>query len=206
MVELDTGSAPSYSNPSIRPLWFHTHHNPVKLLADVKPERLAVSQTILLISGSTLPSSSSLTNIGRTNAAWFSTHACRSEGKPPLPISPRNSACIRRFPSIAAVWAFWPETIAKKPAISASHWWASASCIRKAIFGSGSRRKDGKKRPMHPSIETESPIHPALTPAGDPCRFTVEMGGRQVSAVVWKVLVGRVPLYLIDTDVPEKQP
>ncbi|WP_455376951.1 DUF3417 domain-containing protein, partial [Petrachloros mirabilis] len=22
-------------------LWFHTHHNPVKLLADVKPERLA---------------------------------------------------------------------------------------------------------------------------------------------------------------------
>ena len=32
------------------------------------------------------------------------------------------------------------------------------------------------------------------------------MGGRNVTAVVWKVLVGRIPLYLIDTDVPENTP
>jgi starch phosphorylase len=32
------------------------------------------------------------------------------------------------------------------------------------------------------------------------------MGNRRVIAVVWKVLVGRIPLFLIDTDVPENSP
>jgi starch phosphorylase len=54
-----------------------------------------------------------------------------------------------------------------------------------------------------PFNREDSPIHPALTPSGEACRFTVDMGGRNVTAVVWRVLVGRIPLYLIDTDVPE---
>jgi starch phosphorylase len=57
-----------------------------------------------------------------------------------------------------------------------------------------------------PFNREDSPIHPALTPSGDPCRITVEMGDRTVAAIVWKVLVGRVTLYLIDTDVPENSP
>ena len=32
------------------------------------------------------------------------------------------------------------------------------------------------------------------------------MGSRRVTAAVWKVLVGRIPLFLIDTDVPENSP
>ena len=57
-----------------------------------------------------------------------------------------------------------------------------------------------------PFNRDESPIHLALTPSGEPCRFAVEMGGRRVTAAVWKVLVGRITLYLIDTDVPENSP
>jgi starch phosphorylase len=57
-----------------------------------------------------------------------------------------------------------------------------------------------------PFKQAESPIHPALTPSGSACRITVEIGSRVVTAAVWKVLAGRVALYLIDTDVPENSP
>ena len=49
----------------------------------------------------------------------------------------------------------------------------------------------------------ESPIHQALAPSGSPCQIKVEMGGRTVFAGVWLVRVGRIHLYLIDTDVQE---
>ncbi|MEQ1847546.1 MAG: alpha-glucan family phosphorylase, partial [Nitrospira sp.] len=57
-----------------------------------------------------------------------------------------------------------------------------------------------------PFNRDESPVHLALMPSGEPCRFAVEMGSRRVTATVWKVLVGRITLFLIDTDVPENSP
>lgn len=51
-----------------------------------------------------------------------------------------------------------------------------------------------------------SPIRPALTPSGSQCQVTVEMANRSVCALVWQVHVGRVVLYLIDTDVPLNAP
>ena len=33
--------------------------------------------------------------------------------------------------------------------------------------------------------------------------ISVPMPGRQLYAVIWKVQVGRVPLYLLDTNIPE---
>src|SRR5262245_29255865 len=63
-----------------------------------------------------------------------------------------------------------------------------------------------QERAYGPFNHGESPIHPGLTTAREPCRFNVDMGGRNVTAVVWRVLVGRVPLFLIDTDVPENTP
>ncbi|MBP6017190.1 MAG: alpha-glucan family phosphorylase [Candidatus Promineofilum sp.] len=37
-------------------------------------------------------------------------------------------------------------------------------------------------------------------------RIAVDMGGRRVYARIWRVNVGRVPLFLMDTDVPENEP
>lgn len=41
---------------------------------------------------------------------------------------------------------------------------------------------------------------------GTPIRITVEYPGRPVAAQIWRVQVGRVPLYLLDANVPENQP
>ena len=48
----------------------------------------------------------------------------------------------------------------------------------------------------HPS---QMAVHPVLDEHGEPLRISVEMRGREVWARVWRVDVGRVPLYLLDT-------
>jgi len=55
--------------------------------------------------------------------------------------------------------------------------------------------------------------HPELLPAvvvtdsaGSPLDVCVHLDGEDVHARVWRVDVGRVPLYLLDTDVPENEP
>jgi starch phosphorylase len=40
-------------------------------------------------------------------------------------------------------------------------------------------------------------------PDGRPLTITVPIGGREVSAQIWRVAVGRVPLFLLDADRPE---
>jgi len=53
---------------------------------------------------------------------------------------------------------------------------------------------------------TNVPILPVSDDHGNEMRIEVEMGGRHVHARVWRVQVGRVPLFLMDTDVPENEP
>ena len=55
-------------------------------------------------------------------------------------------------------------------------------------------------------IETspeQLPVERALDASGAPLAIDVPIRGRAVRAAVWRVEVGRVPLYLLDTDVPE---
>ena len=50
---------------------------------------------------------------------------------------------------------------------------------------------------------TDAPIERAVTPEGQPCVIAVPLGDRIVLASVWRVLLGRVQLYLLDTDLEE---
>jgi starch phosphorylase len=47
------------------------------------------------------------------------------------------------------------------------------------------------------------PLTQVLTPEGEPLILEVPYPGRIVYAYVWKVSVGRIPLYLMDVDIPE---
>ncbi len=50
------------------------------------------------------------------------------------------------------------------------------------------------------------PVKPALNHKGEQIQISVELPGRVVYAKVWQVKVGRVNLYLIDTDVEQNSP
>src|SRR5512145_861631 len=49
-------------------------------------------------------------------------------------------------------------------------------------------------------------IEPARKPDGSPCVVAVPLGDRAVLTNVWKVAIGRVSLYLLDTDLEENAP
>jgi starch phosphorylase len=52
----------------------------------------------------------------------------------------------------------------------------------------------------------DAPIEPALTADGKPCITAVPLGDRSVLVAVWRVRIGRVKLYLLDTDLEENAP
>lgn len=51
-----------------------------------------------------------------------------------------------------------------------------------------------------------APILPVRKDDGGEMRISVEMGERLVHARIWRIQVGRAPLFLMDTDVPENDP
>ncbi len=50
------------------------------------------------------------------------------------------------------------------------------------------------------------PVRRALKKDGEPCILAIPLGGRTVYSTVWEVRLGRVKLYLLDTDLPENAP
>ena len=53
---------------------------------------------------------------------------------------------------------------------------------------------------------TDAPIEPATTADGRACITAVPLGDRSVLVAVWRVRIGRVTLYLLDTNLEENAP
>ncbi len=66
---------------------------------------------------------------------------------------------------------------------------------------------DGWQQEVYEQLDwADAPIEPAITPEGKPCIVAVPLGNRTVLVQVWRVLAGRVTLYLLDTNVEENAP
>jgi starch phosphorylase len=66
---------------------------------------------------------------------------------------------------------------------------------------------DGWQQEIYERLNwTQTAIEPALTHDGKPAITAVPLGNRTVLAAVWRVRVGRVTLYLLDTDLEENAP
>jgi starch phosphorylase len=53
---------------------------------------------------------------------------------------------------------------------------------------------------------SEAPAVPAVDPDGNEVMINVDLPGRRIYTKIWKLMVGRVPLYLMDTDVAPNAP
>jgi len=63
---------------------------------------------------------------------------------------------------------------------------------------------DGWQQETYPINDFHNlPIQPVEDAQGGPFTVQIDFPGRQVSARIWEALVGRVPLYMLDTNVPE---
>jgi starch phosphorylase len=66
---------------------------------------------------------------------------------------------------------------------------------------------EGWQEAVYDSVDQMAmPVDLARTPSGDVVKVQVPIGDRTVTCVVWFVKVGRVSLYLLDTDSPENSP
>ena len=66
---------------------------------------------------------------------------------------------------------------------------------------------DGWQQEYYPDLDFANlPVGPVLNPRGEQVKVSVQMPGREVHIAVWKVMVGRIPLYLLDTNVSENKP
>jgi phosphorylase/glycogen(starch) synthase len=65
----------------------------------------------------------------------------------------------------------------------------------------------GEQLEQYPFLETsELPIRVATDAAGQELRVHVDLAGRIVAARVWEIRVGRVKLYVLDSDIDENRP
>ena len=63
---------------------------------------------------------------------------------------------------------------------------------------------DGHQEHAYPNYDlSRLPVQQVIGPDGDPLRVQLELPGRNVTVGVWCLQVGRVPVLLLDTDLPE---
>lgn len=66
---------------------------------------------------------------------------------------------------------------------------------------------DGMQQAVYEKMDfAEVPAIPALDPQGREVLIHVDLPGRTVYAKVWRIQVGRIPIFLMDTDVPRNAP
>src|SRR4029077_14860385 len=66
---------------------------------------------------------------------------------------------------------------------------------------------EGRQEALYPYNDpTPLPIQPALAPSGGWLTIPVELPGRVLSLRVWRARVGRVTLYLLDSNAPANEP
>ncbi|MDB5311893.1 MAG: alpha-glucan phosphorylase [Gemmataceae bacterium] len=66
---------------------------------------------------------------------------------------------------------------------------------------------DGWQQERYPENDFFNlPLIPELNPNGSPVLVSVPLPGRELFLRIWHIQVGRVPLYLLDANIPENQP
>jgi starch phosphorylase len=67
--------------------------------------------------------------------------------------------------------------------------------------------RDGRQEALYEKLHfSEVPATPATNPKGEEVVIWVDLPGRRVYAKVWRIQVGRIPLFLMDTDVDPNRP
>jgi glycogen phosphorylase len=186
------------------PLWRQTAHNPVVMLRFISPEMLSVA-------------ASDDRFLALYDAAIDALDGARSA---------RDTWWLHRFQNARGPIAYFSAEFALHQSLPiyagglgvlAGDHCKEASDLGIPLIGVGFMYPQGY---FHQTVSPEgwqqeiyerlnwanAPIAPAITPEGKPCIVAVPLGNRSVLASVWQVLLGRVKLYLLDTDLEENAP
>jgi len=187
------------------PLWRLTAHNPVRMLQLLSPEALdrALRDPEWLASYD-----AALARLDAARAAhntWIESHF------PEI-----GARSIAYFSAEFALHQSLPIYAGGLGVLAGDHC-KEASDLGLPLIGVGfmypqgyfrqSVTFDGWQEEVYEKLNwADAPIEPAITPDGKPCITAVPLGNRTVLVAVWRVRLGRVKLYLLDTDLEENAP
>jgi starch phosphorylase len=186
-------------------LWRLTAHNPVKMLRMIAPDQVAAKASDPAFMAQYGHAIMLLDRARGAPDTWWSR---RLEGRPARPIA--------YFSAEFAIHQSLPIYAGGLGVLAGDHC-KEASDLGLPIIGVGFMYPQGY---FHQYISSEgwqaesyeqlnwadAPVEPAITPQGRPCVVAVPLGSRTVLVSVWRVRLGRVKLYLLDTDLEENAP
>src|SRR5438874_7329149 len=186
-------------------LWRRTQHNPVELLRRVDPARLASCaadpEFLRLYDAVGVAAAQDATAAG----TWFASSHPESVHRP-----------IAYFCAEFGLHASVP-IYSGGLGVLAGDQCKAASDLGVPLVGVGlfytrgysdqRLRLDGWQEDAEERFDVAAtPLERVRGPKGDPCLATVRLSGRSVSVGVWRVMVGRVPILLLDTDLEQNDP
>jgi starch phosphorylase len=187
------------------PLWRSTSHNPVRMLRSVEEARLraaAEDPTFLDLYDRAV---TGLDANRSAKSSWWTASAMGLNGK-----------AIAYFSAEFALHQSIPIYAGGLGVLAGDHC-KEASDLGVPLIGVGFMYPQGY---FHQRVSIEgwqeeryerlnwenAPIEAAITRDGKPAITAVPLGDRTVLVAVWRVRVGRVKLYLLDTDLEENAP
>ncbi|SDU81425.1 alpha-glucan family phosphorylase [Jiangella alkaliphila] len=185
-------------------LWAEVGHDPVRLLGEVRPERLAELAADPAFLGLVRAAHDDLQQY-LTEARWYQDHDGRA---------PRG---VAYFSPEFGITHVLPQYSGGLGILAGDHLKA-ASDLGVPIIGVGllyrhgyfvqSLSREGWQQERYPVVDPDNlPLVRLREPDGKPAHITVGMpGGRVLTAAVWVAQVGRVPLLLLDSYIDDNGP
>jgi len=186
-------------------LWRSTQHNPVKMLQQLSNEDLEAAASDSLFYSRYKKAILAFDREMANGTTWFSKQ---------YPVA--NGFLTAYFSAEFGLHSSLPIYSGGLGILSGDHA-KEASDLGIPLVGIGFMYPQGYFRQRVPSHGWQeavyqqldmgiAPVMPVLNEDNTEKRVSVVMGGRTVSARIWHVRVGRVPLYLLDTDVDANDP
>lgn len=183
-------------------LWSELAHNPVLLLEQYPPDRLEQRARELVLHSRVNWAYRRWQEYMQGTDTWGSTHAGILGHRP-----------AAYFSAEFGIHESLPIYSGGLGVLAGDHL-KSASDLGVPLVGVGlfygegyfSQRvdADGWQQESYTDLDVKKlPVKPALGADGKPIRISVDTRSGKIFAQVWRVDVGRVPLYLLNTDIPE---
>ena len=185
--------------------WRQLDHNPIALLKEFTPDRLAMRAAEMVLYSRINYAYRRLKEYMAFKQTWAATHAGVLGGKP-----------VAYFSAEFGIHESMPIYSGGLGVLSGDHV-KSASGLGVPLIGLGLFYDQGYFRQhldnsgfQHEEyLDTKAdvlPMEPALSPSGEPVMVEIATRSGRLLAKVWKMLVGRVTLYLLDSDVDGNLP
>ncbi|GAB4520396.1 MAG: glycosyltransferase family 1 protein [Anaerolineae bacterium] len=184
-------------------LWTKTYHNPVMMLGLISQERLDAAQNDPSFMAHMTRVLDSYDRYMRAENTWYKAHYGHLKEQPTIAYFSMEFGITEALQNYSGGLGV----------LSGDHL-KSASDLGLPLIGVGLLYQegyfqqylnaDGYQQESYPINDySRLPVTLQRDADGKPIKISVAMPGRQLYAQVWKVQVGRVPLYLLDTNIPE---